>query len=104
MRELYRQYRERGFEIVAISVDEEKEKLETFLRELEVPWITLWDPQQPSTPQAVRDYGISTIPSMILLDQQGKVVSLEARGLILGSLLEKAIGPGSPTPAPNPSP
>jgi thiol-disulfide isomerase/thioredoxin len=104
MRELYRQYRDRGFEIVAISVDEEKGKLEAFLRELEVPWTTLWDPQQPSTPQAVQDYGISTIPSMILLDQQGKVVSLEARGLILGSLLEKAIGPAGPTPAPTPPP
>jgi hypothetical protein len=29
---------------------------------------------------------------MILLDREGKVISLEARGLVLGKLLEKHLG------------
>jgi thiol-disulfide isomerase/thioredoxin len=89
MKKLYLDNREKGFEIVAVSVDEEREKLEAFLRELEVPWINLWDEKNRSSPVATQQYGISAIPTMILLDREGKVVSLEARGLILGRLLEK---------------
>ena len=43
-------------------------------------------------PMAAR-YGISAIPTVILVDQQGKVVSLEARGAELGRLLEELLGP-----------
>lgn len=91
MKKLYLDYREKGFEIVAISLDEDREKLEAFIRENEVPWINLWDEENKSTPVAVQQYGISAIPTMILLDREGKVISMEARGLILGRLLEKHI-------------
>ena len=91
MRKLYLDYRDKGFEIVGISVDSDREKLETFIRETEVPWINLWDEENRSSPAAVQQYGISAIPTMILLDRNGKVVSMEARGLLLGKLLEKYI-------------
>ncbi len=93
MRKLYLDYREKGFEIVAISVDEDREKLDAFLRDNEVPWINLWDEDNRSSPVAVQQYGISAVPTMILLDREGKVISLEARGLILGRLLEKHMNP-----------
>jgi thioredoxin-related protein len=89
MKKLYLDNREKGFEIVAVSVDDDREKLDAFLKELEVPWINLWDEENRSTPAAVQQYGISAIPTMILLDREGKVISLEARGLLLGKLLEK---------------
>ncbi len=92
MKKLYLDNREKGFEIVAVSVDDDREKLDAFLKELEVPWINLWDEENPSNPAAVQQYGISAIPTMILLDREGKVISLEARGLVLGKLLEKHLG------------
>jgi thiol-disulfide isomerase/thioredoxin len=88
-KKLYLENRDKGFEIVAISVDPDKEKLNAALKELEVPWINLWDEENESQPAAVQKYGISAIPTMILLDREGKVISLEARGLLLGKLLEK---------------
>ncbi len=88
-KKLYLDNREKGFEIVAISVDPDKEKLNAALKELEVPWINLWDEENESQPAAIQKYGISAIPTMILLDREGKVISLEARGLLLGKLLEK---------------
>ncbi len=97
MKRLYTENKDKGFEIVAISMDEEREKLDAFLKELEVPWINLWDEENRSAPVAVKQYGISSVPTMILLDREGKVVSLEARGLILGRLLEKLFAqPTSP--------
>jgi len=98
MKKLYLDYREKGFEVVAISVDEDREKLEAFIRENEVPWINLWDEENRSAPVAVQQYGISAIPTMILLDREGKVISMEARGLLLGKLLERYID-GVPPPA-----
>lgn len=97
MKKLYLDYRDKGFEIVAISVDEDREKLDAFIRENEVPWINLWDEENRSAPVAVQQYGISAIPTMILLDREGKVVSMEARGLILGRLLDKFINRGPET-------
>ncbi|GEM_PF-2498529 len=43
-------------------------------------------------PLAVQ-YGVTSIPTVLLVDQAGKVVSLNARGPELGRLLEKLIGP-----------
>jgi peroxiredoxin len=91
MKKLYLDYRDKGFEIVAISVDDDREKLEAFIREYEVPWINLWDEENRTSPVAVTQHGISAIPTMILLDREGKVVSMEARGLLLGKLLERYI-------------
>lgn len=99
MRKLYLDYREKGFEIVAISVDEDREKLEAFIRENEIPWINLWDEENRSSPVAVQQYGINAIPTMILLDREGKVISMEARGLLLGKLLERYIDGVPPTAA-----
>ncbi len=63
------------------------------LAENEVPWVNLWDEENRNSPVAVREYGISAMPTLILLDKEGKVISLEARGLILGKLLAKYLGP-----------
>jgi hypothetical protein len=38
-------------------------------------------------------YGIMAIPTVILVDQQGHVVSLRARGEALGKLLRELLGP-----------
>lgn len=100
MRKLYLDYREKGFEIVAISLDEDREKMAAFIRENEVPWINLWDDENRSSPVAVQQYGISSIPTMLLLDREGKVISMEARGLILGKLLEKHIDNVGKIPVP----
>ncbi len=97
MKKLYLDYREKGFEIVAVSVDDDREKLEAFIREYEVPWVNLWDEENRTAPVAATEHGISAIPTLILLDRDGKVVSLEARGLLLGKLLERYIDSVQPT-------
>jgi len=41
----------------------------------------------------VRHYGINGIPAAILVDKDGKVISMGARGEELPKLLEKLLGP-----------
>ncbi|QDU35919.1 Thiol-disulfide oxidoreductase ResA [Maioricimonas rarisocia] len=96
LKKLYEQYHDRGFEIVGITLDENRERLDQFLAQQELPWTTLFEPdadkQGWANPNVVR-YGVSAIPTAILVDQEGKVVSLRAYGEELDQKLTELLGP-----------
>ncbi len=87
----YERFHEQGFEVVGISLDDDREALETFLKDNEIPWTNLFaapkdgEPQQPPTAEY---YGVTGIPTAILVDREGKVLSLNARAEALTALLE----------------
>jgi thiol-disulfide isomerase/thioredoxin len=86
----YTNYHDKGFEVVGISLDTgPSEKLVDFVKKEEVPWTICRDIDSPA--KLVEYYGIRGIPTMILIGRDGKVVSLNARGAGLGSLVEKAL-------------
>ncbi len=94
--EQYELYHDKGFEVVGISVDDDREALLKFLESRDIPWTTLHG-ATPETlgwnhPAAIR-YGVMAIPTVILVDQEGIVVSLQARGKFLGMHLKKLLGP-----------
>jgi thiol-disulfide isomerase/thioredoxin len=89
VRKNYELYHDRGFEVVGINLDDNKEALMRFLSDEPVPWTTVWNQDHPNATY----YGISAIPTVILVDQAGKVISLNARGGELGRLLETLLGP-----------
>lgn len=84
----YEKYHERGFDVLGISIDMEREALETYLKEKEIPWTTLYDGKWDENETVLR-YGINSIPQMILVGKDGKVLSTNARGKELTALLEK---------------
>lgn len=94
IKKAYKKYHKQGFEVVGISLDEEPEKLEEFLQDQKIPWVTLFESKVEQrgweNPIAVR-YGVSAIPLAILVNQEGKVVSLTARGPELDRLLESLL-------------
>ena len=47
-------------------------------------------------------YGVTAIPTVFLLDKESKVITLEARGLLLGKALEKLL-PDLPSTVPESS-
>lgn len=95
MLEMYEAYKDKGFEIVGISVDSDIERLKGFIEKREIPWIILQDTQteKPDYEENSDRYGISGIPSMILVGADGKVISISARGHALNAELEKIYGP-----------
>jgi peroxiredoxin len=91
----YARFHVRGFEVIGVSLDAKLDKLCDFLRRQSIPWPVLFS-KSPSghgwdIPLAVR-YGVTRIPCAILIDQQGKVFSLNARGPELGRQLERLLG------------
>lgn len=99
--ENYEKYHAKGFEVVGISLDNSKEKLVSFIAERKLPWTNLFDENGPKGfEHAIATYyGISGIPSTLIVGKDGKVVSLSARGAQLGELLEKLLGKAGNTGA-----
>ena len=98
----YEAYHDKGFEVVAVSMDLKKPDLESFLAENKLPWTVLYD-QALHTDAADNTmdtrYGIITIPELILVGSDGKVVSMDVRGRGLGRELAKLLSPPeSPKP------
>lgn len=91
----YDLYHEKGFEVVGISLDNDRAALEKFLEAEQNPWITLYDgPWNDNT--VATYYGIMGITTVILVDKEGKVVSTRARGPELGKQLAALLGPAEP--------
>jgi thiol-disulfide isomerase/thioredoxin len=92
----YEKYRDKGFEVIGISLDQDREALENYLDEHETPWMVLHEEQDGGKNVASDYYGIFGIPAMMLVDRDGKVVSLNARGERLGNELEQLLGDAKP--------
>ena len=84
-------YHNRGFEVVSINVDSARAPLEKFLATEKLPWVTLYDGAWDNNPVTTY-YGITRLPTTILVDSEGKVVITDARGTELGKQLERLIG------------
>jgi thiol-disulfide isomerase/thioredoxin len=96
----YRKYHAQGFEVVAVSLDAEKDrqKLLDYCREHELPWPQHFDGKGWKNEFAVR-YAVRAIPAMFLLDQEGKVVSTDARGPKLEAEIRRLLKLEEPAPA-----
>ena len=92
----YELYHDRGFEVVGISLDSSRSKLESFVEAKKIPWINLYEEEAGSSQPAAVQYGVMAIPTVILVNREGNAVSLSARGKELGRLLEEELGPVDP--------
>jgi thiol-disulfide isomerase/thioredoxin len=90
VKKLYETYHDKGFEVLAVSVDANKAALEKFLDKEKLPWVCIHDVQGDQS--LSNYYGVLFIPLPILVDREGRVVSMSARGPDLERLLEKHLG------------
>lgn len=91
--EQYKLYHDKGFEVVGISLDSDREKLTKFVEDRAIPWTQLFEDGAGWEHSMANYYGVMSIPTVILVDQKGTVVSMSARGEELGKQLEKLLGP-----------
>lgn len=85
--ELYKNYKEKGFEIVGVSLDREKE---AWLRTIQIPgmsWIHVWDMEGEIPGEVANKFGVTGIPHTVLLDKDGKIIEVNIRGQELKSKL-----------------
>jgi thiol-disulfide isomerase/thioredoxin len=90
VKKLYKEYHDKGFDVLAISVDANKAALVKFLEKEKLPWTCIHD--MAGDDSLSNQYGVMFIPLPILVDREGRVVSMSARGPELERLLEKHLG------------
>ena len=82
----YEKYHDKGFEVVGISLDEERADVEKFVVENKIPWPIIFAGKGWQDPVA-QFYGISGIPQLVLIGRDGNVITLDIRGEKLGERL-----------------
>jgi thiol-disulfide isomerase/thioredoxin len=83
--ETYGKLHPKGFEIIGISFDQEQEALEQFVKRKQMPWPQYFDGEGWGN-KFGREYGISGIPAMWLVDKKGNLRDLNAREDLAGKV------------------
>jgi len=90
LRELYKKYQDQGFEIIGVNLDDAEDDVVGFLDKESLPWIHLRSMDKSlegfANPLSQK-LSITAIPFMLLLDREGKVIHIHARGKRLEELL-----------------
>jgi len=86
----YAKYHAKGFEIIGISLDQDRQKLETFLKDKNMTWQQFFDGKGWENKLASK-YGIQSIPATFLLDGNGKIIGKDLRGEALGPAIAEAL-------------
>lgn len=89
MKEAYDRFREKGFEIVSFTIDEDREAWEEASDEEDLPWINLGMGPEAEAPVA---YNVTGVPKNYLVDSgTGDIVAKDLRGHKLDEKLEELL-------------
>lgn len=86
--EAYNKFHAKGFEVVGVSFDQNKEAWVKAIGQLRMPWLQISDLKGWEC-AAAPVYKIDAIPDNILIDPQGKIVDRALRGKALQNRLKK---------------
>ena len=77
--EAYRRYHDRGFDVVAVSFDQDATSWKNGIEKLGMVWHNISDLKGWRC-AASEKYGVNSIPSNVLVDPQGKIIASDLRG------------------------
>ena len=79
LKDIYKAYKSKGFEIYQISIDEDEEKWKAEVRFDELPWINTRE-DDPSNPRNAMLYNVKAVPANYLYDRDGTIVGSNLHG------------------------
>lgn len=83
---LYSKFKSKGFEIMGVSLDDDRSKWKTAIAKDKITWLQVNDPGGWDAKTAV-NWNISAIPTSFLIDKEGKLIAMD----LYGKELEKAL-------------
>ena len=86
----YQKYHGKGFEVIGVSLDQDRQKLLDYTRQQNMTWQQYFDGQGWGNKLAAK-YGIESIPATYLLDGNGKIIGQDLRGEALEAAVAKAL-------------
>jgi len=86
----YSKYHSQGFDVIGVSLDDDRQKLLSFIKDNGMAWPQYFDGQGWENKLAVK-YGIQAIPATYLLDTNGAIIATDLRGADLDRAVAKAL-------------
>ena len=88
LRKVYDKYKGKGLEIVGVIVSDKIESSLEMQKKLQLPWPQIFDP----TKDKIRElYGISSIPTLLLINKDGKIILRTQRGKDISDKIEELL-------------
>jgi thiol-disulfide isomerase/thioredoxin len=93
--DLYKRYRDKGFEVVTVNLDADRAELDAFLKQTSLPWPVIYEAGGLDS-RLANEFGIINTPTMILIGPDGNVLSHRiTRASEVARFLEKPLAAGS---------
>jgi peroxiredoxin len=86
----YNAFKDKGFTVVGISLDDKAANWKKAIRDDKMPWIQLSDLKGWKN-EVSTDFGIQSIPGNLLIDPSGKIVAKDLRGTMLEEKLNELL-------------
>ena len=90
VKKVYDAYKDKGFDIIGLSLDNDEKMLRDHLKKHEIPWRQVYSGKRWDSP-IPQQYGIRNIPSGWLIDRDGTLISQQANGPLLELLVSEAM-------------
>lgn len=88
LKELYKTYHGKGFNIVSVSLDTDKQKWLHAIQKHELPWTHISTLKGFKDPGAI-EYAVQAIPYIILIDRNGNIINQNQHGDILHNAIKE---------------
>ena len=86
----YHQFKDKGFDILSVSLDDDKTKWKAAVEQHKMPWIQVSDLKGWKN-EVARLYGINAVPANFLIDPDGRIIAQNLRGDLLSDKLKELL-------------
>jgi outer membrane lipoprotein-sorting protein/peroxiredoxin len=86
----YKKYHAQGFDVVGISLDQDRGALTSFIAQNHMPWRQVFDGKGWNS-AVPHQYGVMSIPFGLLIGRDGTIQAVEVRGPALGEAIKAAL-------------
>jgi peroxiredoxin len=91
--EIKKGFADREFQVVGVSLDRSREDFEAFVKRHGMDFPQNFDGKQWNS-EVARLYGVRSIPRTVLLDREGRIAHVNARGRALQAAIERLLDEG----------
>lgn len=91
VRNVYAKYHDKGFEIFSVSLDRDAASWKKAIQDDQLVWPNHVSDLKQWQSEAAAIYGVRSIPSMFLLDKDGRIVAKDLRGAALENAVRQLI-------------